>query len=408
MSVIITEGIVDYINVDRFRILARNNGVPVSGSKKDLVLRITEAVNGEINNSTLSEEKLDAFIAEEINFGKNRMLFISSFPSSQLQNVSTLEKVTEFLEKKGFPQGNFNILKSTYKPEYTTLVYLNVISENDLNNTDKISMCFAKTLVLDNLLDEEGEPLPPKKVTDYIWVDILPIEEKIIIKLRQRYSNTWTNNSKAKEIYDEIATIVRETFSLAPTSMGEFKNVFYKIYKELTKTAEKPFRDKVSPFMEEITTVANGLSEKVGIESSSSPVNLPYRLSKLLERALIQQDFDLYERYFAGKKGIVNRIYYSDETGASVNARSSDREEGIAVADIYFDTKESIEENGKLDKLWVKWFYKFDDETPLIRIETKFEAYKEYFMVHFLYAYTTKEVQEHVLSNLKYFEGLSD
>lgn len=402
MPISISDGIVDYINVDRFRQLARQCGVPVSLPKTELVQRIIDVVN----NNEEFEVLLDNFVAEEINYGKNRMLFVSSFPSSQVHHIYNLEKVFTSLERKGFSTQNFNILKETSEPDETSLVYLNIDSNED--NVKHIDMCFAKTLLIEGLFDEEGEPLPPRRVTDYIWVELLPEDEKIIIKLRQRYSNNWANNSKAKEIYDEISTIVRETFTLAPKSMGTIKNVFYNIYKDLTKTAEKPFRDKVEPFDQEIIEVAKDLSEKVGILDPEDPLNVPHRLIRLLERALIQQDFDEYERYFEGKKGIVNRIYYSDETGASVNARSSEKEEGIAVADIYFDTKESIEESRKLDKLWVKWFYKENSEAQIERIETKFEAYKEHYMIHFLYAYTTKEVQEHVLSNLKHFEELQN
>jgi hypothetical protein len=238
-----------------------------------------------------------------------------------------------------------------------------------------------------------------------VWVEIIPDAKKIYIKTRQRSGNVWTNNARIKELYEEVSTIVRETFDLAPKSTEGVKNILYKMFKDLTDTAEQPFRDSVVPFHTEISTFAEEMAEKVGLRSSYDPVDLPHRLTRLLERALIQQDFHIYEGFFEGKRGIVNRIYFSDATGASVNARSSEVEEGIAVADIYFDTKESIEKLQKFDKIWITWFYK-EVGKPLERIETKFEVAKEHFTIHFLYAYTTKEMQDHVLSNFKYFEEL--
>jgi hypothetical protein len=404
---IMVPGIVDAINLERFRELLRNNGLAVSGTKKELTSRIIQAINGELERSehTLTVEKLDEFIANEIAHGKNRMLFISSFPEQASQNLKDIEFVKKSLEEANLPTENFNILRTTSLPENTTPVYLNIEQFN--NEVTKISLCFAKKDVISGLVDEEGEVIPPRMETDYIWTDIIPDEQKIIIKMRQKSGSNFTNYSRTKEIYDEISTLIRETFSLAPKNLGSVKNIFYNMFKDLTETAEKPFRDKVSPFVQQITDFANDIAEKIGLKSSAYPVDLPHRLVRLLERALIQQDFDQYERYFEGKRGIVTRIYYSDDTGASVNARSSESEEGIAVADIYFDTKESIESRGVLDKIWITWFYRENPNKPLQKIETKFEAYKEYFIIHFLYAYTTKEIQNHVLSNFKHYEEIS-
>jgi hypothetical protein len=405
MAQILVRDVIEAINADRFRDLLRNTNLPVSGSKQEIITRIVQAVNNEIETEhSLTVEILDDFLASEIAHGKNRILFISSFPEASINKMKDVTQVKESLMNAGFPTENFNNLKTTYSNEEMQLVLLNIQNANE--EVHSISMCFARADVIIGLIDEEGEELPPRRETDYFWVDILPFEQKIIIKMRQKHTNEWANRSKVKEIYEEISTIIREAFSLAPRSMGNVKNLFYQIFKDLTETAEKPFRDKVAPFKEEINETANSWASKIGLHSSQEPVNLTHRLTRLLERALIQQDFDEYERYFEGKRGIVTRIYYSDATGASVNARSSEREEGIAVADIYFDTKESIEGRKVLDKLWITWFYKFDPEKPYMKIETKFEAYKEHYTIHFLYAYTTKEIQNHVLSNLKHYEEI--
>lgn len=403
---IIAQDIIEYINLDRFRELLRQTNLPVSGIKKEITARISEVINGNISEieHSLTVEKLDHFIADEIAHGKNRMLFVSSFPESSIPYIQDVDKVKAYLDKNHFPQENFNNLRTTSSPDDTTLVYLDMKIIQSI--VTKISMCFATPDIISGLTDSEGEPLPPRKETDYIWVDILTEEPKIIIKMRQKSNPFGNSNPRIKELYDEVSTKVRETFSLAPVTMSGIKNTFYVMFKDLTETAEKPFTDKVNPFKEEISIIARDLATKIGLENLDHPLDLPHRLVRLLERALIQQDFDSYEKYFAGKRGIVNRIYYSDATGASINARSSEREEGIAVADIYFDTRESIENRKILDKIWVQWFYKENEEKEPRQIETKFEAYKEHYVIHFLYAYTTKEIQDHVLSNFKHYEEI--
>jgi len=226
--------------------------------------------------------------------------------------------------------------------------------------------------------------------------------------MKQKHSNYFANNSGTRELYEEISKIVREVFSLTPRTQEDVKYTIYKMFKDLTHIAEKPFREKVEPFYEDIKVFANECVRRLGLRSLQDPIDLPYRLFRLLERALIQKDFDLYQTFFEGKRGIVDRIVFSDQTGAFVNARSGPDNNGIAVADIYFDTRDTIEDLRQLDKLWVTWFYKYNPDKPTERIPTKFMVHKEYFIIHFLYAYTTKEVDDIVLSNFKYYESLPD
>lgn len=332
--------------------------------------------------------------------------FISSFPVSCTTALKDLEKVETYLLNNKLPINNFNNLRSISQPEETTLVYLNIDEKDNLVNT--ISLCFAKKSVIEGLTNEDGDELPPKIETDYIWVDVIPDEQKLIIKMKQKNSNYLVNTSRTKELYEEISTIVRETFSLAPKTQEDVKYTLYKMFKDLTYTAEKPFRDKVEPLIDGIQVFAGECVKQLGLRSLTDPIDLPYRLFRLLERTLIQKDLDLYQSFFEGKRGIVERIAFSDQTGAFVNARSGPADEGIAVADIYFDTRDTIEDLKQFDKLWVTWFYKSGPEKPAEKIPTKFEVRRDHFVIHHLYAYTTKEVEDLVFSNFKYYESLPD
>ncbi|MCR6786162.1 SAP domain-containing protein [Bacillus thuringiensis] len=406
MTYNIVKDVTSSITVEQFRSFLRTNELPVSGNKPELVNRIISAVNGTYEHGSLNIDVLDEFIAKELANGKQRLLFISSFPETAIELMTDVEHVTKCLKTNGYPTQNFNNLRDISLPAEATLSYLNIHKYG--NKVTDISMCFVKTTTITGIFDEEGIELPPKNETEYIWVEILSKEARIIIKTSAKGQMTFGTHHEAKELHEEIETMIRTMFSLAPSSISHIKHVLYDMFKDLTETAEKPYRNKVAPYKKEIEDFSKDLAHKIGLKNIADPVNLPHRLTRLLERALIQQDFEGYERYFEGKRGVVNRIYYSDATGATVNARSSEREEGIAVADIYFDTKESIESRKILDKIWVSWFYKNEQSGNVKKIETKFEVHKNYFILHFLYGYSIKEIQDHVLSNLRHYEGLED
>lgn len=397
----IVKDAVDRINLDSFRNFCRENGILVSGTKPELVNRIGES----LEQGEITELQIKNFVAAEICHGRNRLLFISSFPPSQTSELKQDSVVRDRLRRSGFPSTNFNNLLSVSRTEDLTLVYLQISGTDEL--VTSINMCFTKVSVMTGLTNEDGDELPPKYDTNYIWTEIVPDERKIIIKVQPRYGNYFDSVSRTKEVYNEVATVVRGTFSLVPVTQNT-KHVLYKIFKDLTNTAEKPFRDQVEPLASDIKNFADACAENLRLPNSEYPLNLPYRLTRLLERALIQHNFITYQQYFEGKIGVIDRIAYSDQTGAQVNARSG-QDEGIAVADIYFDTRDTIETLQMFDKIWVTWFYVDPDNSELPeQIETKFEVGKDYFTVHFLYSYTSREVEDFVLSNFKRYEELPD
>lgn len=400
----IVKDAVDRINLDSFRDFCRENTIPVSGLKLELVNRIGES----LERGEITQLQIDNFVADEICHGRNRLLFISSFPPSQVAELKQVSVVRDRLRRSGFSSRNFNNLCSVSRTQDLTLVYLHIRETGEL--VTGINMCFAKVSVITGLTNEDGDELPPKYDTHYIWTQIIPDERKIIIKVQPRYGNYFDNLSSTKEVYNEVSAVVRGTFSLVPVTQNT-KHVLYKIFKDLTHTAEKPFRDLVEPLSDDIKTFADECAEKLGLPNSVFPLNLPQRVTRLLERALIQHNFIAYQQHFAGKIGVVDRIAYSDQTGGQVNARSG-QDEGIAVADIYFDTRDTIETLQMFDKIWVTWFYVDPDKnggTPE-RIETKFEVNKnkDYLSVHFLYSYTNREVEDFVLSNFNRYEELPD
>ena len=136
--------------------------------------------------------------------------------------------------------------------------------------------------------------------------------------------------------------------------MIETKGTLYTIFKVLTDKAEGPYATKVNEKVIEIENKVNELAASIGVANAKQPVDIPVRVARLFERALILNDLMNYKAYDKEKLGIVDKIAFSDHSGAKVSAFSGD--DGIEVADIYFDTRETLDELQQLNRLWVRWF----------------------------------------------------
>lgn len=395
----ISEELIERINSERFRDFARKFRLHTSGNKLEVLDRILEAVSNGTND--LNWTTLDTFIADEISHGRNRMLFISTISEQASIQLRRLDYVIERLRENNFPVENFNNIRTTDAPSELSLAYLNIV-QNSGNQVKYIEMCFVQNILVEGLVNSEGDDLPPTFENDFFWVEIDLKTNKVIVKLRPR-GGGFSEMPKAKARYDEIYHKVAEVLAFPPRVMGDAKNLLYTIFRDLTQTAERPFLDQVLPLASDINDCASEFAHKLNLNSAQDPVDLPKRVTRLLVRALIQKDFKLYQSYGEGKIGVIDRFAFSDQTGAWVNARSGDRD-GIEMADIYFDTKDTIDSIKGLDRLWVNWFYPRANEEPE-KWETRIEVSSYYYVVHFLYKYLTREVEEFVLSQIRQFES---
>jgi hypothetical protein len=128
---------------------------------------------------------------------------------------------------------------------------------------------------------------------------------------------------------------------------------------------------------------------------------------------------------------------FKDDRGGRINARSQHRSMPIQTSDIFFDTRETIDEVKLLDNLWVAWFKEleaseiddeiqdsleldFDSEDEdidisisdeelieterkAVRIRTKIASYTGFYKVEFK-RYLLKEEYNHVLSLIESFK----
>lgn|GEM_PF-2895774 len=398
--------VVERINAERFENLLRAHQMTISGVKGIVVKRILESIdNGSI--SGLTEDIFDQFIAEEICHGRSRTVFVASLESISAKKLLDEDFSRDLLIQGGLGENDFNRLRAPIDPDGEWRTYYTNLSTQD-KMVEKIDLCFVRGYYIDVKVSTfEGEKIQERLRADYVWVTILPHEEKMLIKIWDRSGPQIEAMATMRKLFDEIAGIIQEVFGIKIYKANSaFKTLLYKIFKDLTETAEKPFKDKVNESKEWIKDISEQCVQRLELPSSLDPIDLPYRIFRLLERALIQHKFEEYKGYFSGKIGVIDRVSFSDQTGASVNARSG--EDGMAVADIYFDTRDTIEELKLLDKLWVTWFQIINGQSKPREIDTKIDVYSDYYVIHFLYAYTTREVENLVFSHIKRYEEIPD
>lgn len=388
----INKRVVDYLNYDSLRNFLRPlPSIASSGVKNELINRIEEA----INNNVLPKETFAEFLSHELRYGHNRVLFITRINSATLHKIKDFSRLKEALKTADLPNEEFSdyidFVPHSEKPE---LVHLEINRVGA--SVQQIVLCFANMVLVNRTT---GEMTSSLEDTDYTWVTIDIINEQLIVALRPRsnFSNETSAKSVATFVY--YTNYLSQIFSLKYFSNDEMKSTLYNIFKEMTTKAERPYVEKVRPLESEITKFCNEVAASIGLSSCEQPVNLPFRVRRLLERALIQEDFLNFKAYSIGKVGTVERFLYADETGARVNATTDDSE-GIGLKDIYFDTRDTIDDQKTFNKLWIQWFY---DSDPQNNISTKLEVTSKYYIIHF-YKYHTGVEQKHVLSAIETFK----
>ncbi len=388
----INRRLIEYLNFESLRNFLRPiPSIQSSGLKADLIARIEEA----INNNVLPKETFAEFLSHELRYGHNRVLFITRINSATLHKIKDFSRLKEALKTAGLPNEEFSnyidFVPHSDKPE---LVHLEINRVGAA--VQQIVLCFANMVLVNRTT---GEMTSSLEDTDYAWVTIDIINEQLIVALRPR--SNFSNETSAKSVatFDHYTNYLSRIFSLKYFSNDEMKSILYNIFKEMTTKAERPYVEKVRPLESEITRFCNEVAASIGLPSCEKPVNLPFRVRRLLERALIQEDFFNFKAYSIGKVGTVERFLYADETGARVNATTDDSE-GIGLKDIYFDTRDTIDDQKTFNKLWIQWFY---DSDPQNNISTKLEVTSKYYIIHF-YKYHTGDEQKHVLSAIETFK----
>lgn len=375
----------EYIIMDSLKIIARQLKLYNS------TLTAKDALFNHIDQNISDNDiplLLDLY-AQEIKYGNNRRIYIQDITLQSIKSLATVARTREKLQNANLPIDNFNEITSVInEPDKDNLIYLK-ITPNPANNNEILflDMCF-----LESSTDKKDESIH----LEYVWITIDINSRELKIKLRPMETNKrFGLESIDNTRFRKYSNLLHGIFNLDYRNGSPKKTALYRVFKNLTEQAEKPFAAQMENLKSDAITTIQTYLDSLNIDTNEIRRSTEIRFLKLLERALIQENFSEYYSYSKDKLGIVASMNFRDRTGASVRTKAF-ANEGINLADIYFDVKETIHENKIMDNLWVDWFK--DEHTT---IKTRFEAHDDYYLIHILYKYYTEEEETFVISSFK-------
>lgn len=394
MPYVINKRFKNYINYESVKSFMRENGLSPTGIKSELIDRIELS----INSRNLLVDVWENFLVDQIRHGHNRTIYRTKLNPASLNKVNNKNRLLQSLLQAGFRNEKFSVVHNRVpNSEEHQMIHFDYKCEE--NEVESIEMCFAYQVLINKVV-EDGQIIIIDE-TDYVWIHIDNTNELFTLSVRPR-SNTSESSGRTFQLYEHYSNFLTKIFSIKYLSNDDFKGVLYNIFKELTTKAETPYVTKVAPLVPEINEVCSRWAVSLGLPSSQEPVNLSFRFKRLLERALIQDDFFAFRSYSEGKQGTIDKFYYADESGARVNASASEGD-GIELSDIYFDTRETIDDQRMFNKLWVTWF--LPKSQSYKESEVRIEATSKYYLIHF-FKYLSGGEKEHVLSTIETFREL--
>ncbi|SEH78188.1 hypothetical protein SAMN05192559_10485 [Halobacillus karajensis] len=350
------------------------------------------ALEDGVNNGYIPEEEANHFLYRETKYGENRTIFYYEIFNDDLDEFREYEAndMEERLKKKGWKVPEKNLLEY-YHPEEL------MVTECKVEKGRKIELTFTETV---STLHKSKQQTTVKRENNYYFVTIDLEHNEYSLRMRPRYTIVQPpdeNPIPYTVFFHYITRAVQDIFGIEFITTVDFKETLYRIARDMTERAEKKWREKVNKHKTEIEEFAQSMESKLD-EIDKNEFDLEFRLKRLLERALIQSNFDEMTKDEPGKKGYVSMFHFSDGSGGKIKASSKEKETAIELSEIYYDTRDTIDKSKEYDILWVYWFVG-DEE-----IKTRLEVTSEYYQIHF-YKYITKEGFENVLSKIRGYKN---
>lgn len=343
----------DFITVGAIKAFAKKNNIDYGGVKANVIRNIILAVT----EGELEENVVKQFLNEQLWYGKHKHIFFVEVEEGEtIKDFKYTETLLKYFNDIGIQP--FNNLSSVDLPEGISLARFEyeVNPHNDLM-VDKLFLGFVEK----NYTYFFHEQTPVfRPVNTYICIEIDLVRNVLILRTRSQKklkveedisATNVTTNLLAKKYLDYFQQ--EYGFEYLDGASEEIKNTMYNIEKELTSFIELQFQPKVREHEKLIREFTVDVSSRLGLSDDCTPIDLPGRIFGLLERALIVENEEIIEEYQEGKIGYVNMFDFKDDKGGRINARSKHKSIPIQTSDIFFDTRETINEVKLLDNLWV-------------------------------------------------------
>ncbi|EMF0456075.1 MAG: hypothetical protein SPG88_02440 [Enterococcus hirae] len=393
--------IISALTNDYIKVFLKKKGVSYSNLKKN---ELINKLNVMYSENKITPEERDEFLALFFKYGNNRVIvtnIVNILPTNPVLHKSKLERKLKQLKE---PTGYFNDINNiTDTDEKKDTLFYQQIYYDENNNTKLIERGFYRDEDI-AVTDQDGDSIKGTQKI-FTWT-VLDIENKVFrVHTRDTEPNYFGKNKTIRDINNKFLDIHKKIFSFNIVSAINEERTLYNIYKEMTEKAEAPFKEKIDQDVkQEIAQLFISVSRKIGYKINNDNLKIPNRIERLFERGLINQQYNIYSQFEHGKIGIIKRIVFFDKTGANVSAMVKEIDENISSYDIYFDTRDTLDEQKALNKLWAYWYYKSSIDNKKEKYEVKMEISEDFYITHFLRRVLIEEVAEHVFSKFREFE----
>ncbi len=401
----------------------KENNLSHSGSIEEKIKRVEQFAN---NTTHSNRGKIEKLLKDTAKFGQRRMIYLNKISAPTIKKFNNekiltkaLSEISPYATSENFNDLNSdknNNLSEINKDEFI-LEYLNseFNDKDQLNIIEKINLCYSYVSDFKHKDEDELEIIDTHK--HYLWIEINFKNATIAFHIPS-FPEYFGLPSTSNALHTEFSDLIKTAFGLSYLKMDDSNKLLYKVFKDIISVSEKPFKEKMEIHFGMISEISGMLKKNEVLENQSYQF-FEGRLHDLIERTIIQENFKEYLEYSEGKDGIISQMQYTDETGASVNATSGKRKKNgtIELCDVFFDTRKTINNNEKVDILWIDWFMEKSDSVQKEGLEknasvdkrkptvtTKFVSGKTSLLVHFQRITLTEEVVDYVFSKLRNYQ----
>lgn len=366
----------EYIYMPPIRQFLSSHDIKCSSlTKNELISKLIDEVQ---NKKSISTNDFENFLVHELIYGRNNIYYINRMDndsSTLLENVNYRSKA---LSTHSYPTNDFNHILCTKTETQDQILFM---------QSSKHSITFLLSKYVQT---------STSKVRIFPVLIINPKDKVLVIKITSYSREGETYNENV--VYHELKDFAAELFSINFIDMSIDKKILYDVYKNLTERLIEPFNAHVNCVENDISNFLNSSFKKCGINTPCFIPDAQKRVHGIIVRYLIFQNWKNFFKLNNERLGYVHRVHFSDMMGARISTTAPSEQE-IETAEIFFDTKETIDSQECLNTIFVKWFY--HDPEADNKISTKIEANKDHLLVHFTRRSMTPEVEHFVFSSIR-------
>ena len=362
-----------------------------------------------INAGKLTQNQVDRFLLNELNYGRSRNVFVSFIQyTSHLSSEEKIIKYVNSLRRKGYKNAErvsnypvmFDLRRGIDRGE-SKLIHFDI--EKDQNEeVSNISLLLAQGVVNNN-----GEG-----ANNYIGIEINLKYKMLVVKLRN-WESTNEHNYGLDTLHKSVQDDIKNTFNLTiPLLSATSQKLIYNMINELTgkvldkaiNTVNSVLEEKVNNKLKEWTSEI--ISENVSLTESDFNVfkeiilNNYYRVYMQNEIGVLKVG-NLKDKFEVN--GYPRYVKFIDDTIGEGRARSSDPQESLLDTSIFYDIKARLDQSKQIKMATIYWI----DSPGYDYLGTSFYTdNQERFKFVVLANFFNKEICDYVLRQIdKYRPG---